>query len=165
MKKNDGFTLIELIVVILILGIMTGLGTIGFAYYHTLSSKSNLETLGTAFDTARYSTMVSKEGVVELRIENDGTYYYARIFENSIISKEYKIGSSKYTLVLVTDSGTYQIVNNSIMTITFKKSDGSFSTCRLNDIKISLGVSNYIESASSESKLFLALETGRVRLK
>jgi prepilin-type N-terminal cleavage/methylation domain-containing protein len=162
MRNDKGFTLVELIVVVVMIGIMTGLGAIGYTQFFQLSSSSNLETLSTAFDSARYKTMASSDGKVTLEIYNNGKSYIATVKIDGAEDEEYKVGSSKYILSLNVDHISHEIYDNSTMIITFKKSDGSFDTCSIDGTSISWGSSNIIYSSSSDYKMILAKETGRV---
>lgn len=148
MKENKGFTLIELIVTVVIIGIVSGLGCFGIAQFNQLSSKSNLEALATAFDKARYDSMSCNNGVVELEITDDGHHYYAKVYEGTNVKDEYKIGTSRHTLYYNTSP------ISSPITFTFNKADGSFNN----------GAGGEITSDSSDEKLILATETGRVLL-
>lgn len=162
MEEDKGFTLVELIVVIVVLGIISAVSVYGVASFNSLSSESSLESLATAIDTARYATMSSVDDAVTLVVEDDGNFYHARVLQGGVVSEEYKLGDSRFTMYIDTGSSSTGVVS---MEITFNKSDGSYKSIKVNGVEMPLRSSCTISAGNSDSILYLALETGRVQLK
>lgn len=87
-KKNDGFTLVELIVVIAIIAILSGAAVAGYSSYITKANeanvKSQLSELGTAIAAAD-----AKYGVVQKVETKDGETFTVTLKENATIGADF----------------------------------------------------------------------------
>jgi prepilin-type N-terminal cleavage/methylation domain-containing protein len=170
-KDNKGFSLVELIVVIAIMGVFAGMLTIGFNVVTNQKSKTAAKELKTTLQTVR-TTAMSKTGTYGCRIaQNDeGTLVVQRVTitkdagGNPIynVSEEIELDSrititaSCTTGVVTTDQG---------IVLGFEKSSGAFKSCT-NDVGTDLGTCKelIIKRNSDTVKLKLSASTGKVEI-
>ena len=97
-RKNSGFTLVEVIVTVVIVGIMSGIVTISSAYVmQEMNEKSILVTLSSALEKARYQCMegYGENTSVILTMKNNGYYL---IVSQKDVAKEERICSDSHIL-------------------------------------------------------------------
>lgn len=158
-KHNNGFTFVELIVVIVILAIMSASAVAGFRSYRESGRTRASEKIVSSIDYARAIAQISN-------YETYIKFYYtdrdlkADVFTidrdgNIDIKETYKICGSEYTLYYKTESGInyLELSDEDTLQLGFNKSTSGFK--ELGYIK-SLIVDN-----DSDSEIVLIKETGR----
>lgn len=95
MNKDDGFTLVELIVTIVILGILSAVTMFGFSTYLDMNTKTILEAVTTSIEEARYDALSNNNKEVKLVISAKGARYSATIYADDDILQEKDIGSTR----------------------------------------------------------------------
>lgn len=95
MNKDDGFTLVELIVTVVILGILSAVTMIGFSTYLDMNTKTILEAVTTSIEEARYDALSNNNKEVKLVISANGARYNATIYADDDILQEKDIGSTR----------------------------------------------------------------------
>ena len=132
MKDNRGFTLIELIVVMLIAGILAvgtilGVSVLGFG-----TAKSTVERIDSMLTYVKTENMTKSKPIYLIIEEVDGKYYISVQKDTLEISRE-KLELVRGEISYVTKSGITYLVNNSEVTgrvtsqrleVTFKKDTG-----------------------------------------
>lgn len=106
MKKDDGFTLVEMIVTIVILGILSAVTIVGFSAYMNMNTENILEAMSTSLAEARYEAVLNDGKEVHITFDVQGNNYIATIYENNSIFKESVVGSTR-TDIYSTDNSSF----------------------------------------------------------
>lgn len=133
-KDNRGYSLVELIVVVLILGVLAGAmgGTI--AFMRSMDASSTARELLSLLERTRLQTIAAEEGeAVSLQLYAEGGKYCARIVQGGeTTTEEQLIGTGlKVTVVRSHTEPPEEIVlGEGIAPITFRyeKSNGAFNS-------------------------------------
>lgn len=91
-KTDKGFTIIETIAVVLILGIVSVMTAVGVSYFKSMDVSAASDKLKTVFDRARLESMSHGDTVVSAVIEKEADGYYSYIIvkkgsDESIMNK------------------------------------------------------------------------------
>lgn len=106
-KKTEGFTLVELIVVIAILGILAGVGTVGYSGYIKKANMAADQTLLASLNTA-FATACIENGVDSRSLDaNTATATLTDGVLTAITPAEYKDEFDKYY-----EGGTFKVIEN-----------------------------------------------------
>ncbi len=139
--NNKGFSLVELVVVVLILAVLSTGIVVGVSYYKTADTTACSKKLVSALEKARLETMSRTEGSVVLKLYFDGAVYRADIYtvngessepvEEIIDSFELAddsmtLKAAKYTDDGITETGLSSIDNATGISIRFDKSSGIY---------------------------------------
>lgn len=158
-KKNSGYTLVEIIVVIVILGIMVSVSIIGLSYFNNMNIETGMDNIVVAIDTGRIEQMTSKS-TVSFGIVKRSSSYYCEVRDSSgSVVKEYKLFSSKFDLYINSIK-----INNSV-NIRFNKSDGSIRTVECDGTEVDISSGCTINSPSADKYVILIIQSGRALVK
>lgn len=128
MKENrkKGFSMIELIVVVALIGIFTALATIAFGYIKSGNIKSTAKTIDSTLNKLKLDTM-SKEKKPYMCIYKDGDDYYMLCTTNAneapTSDNGQRIGNGNVSIKV--DDATVGV--NDKVYIAFKKGSGTFA--------------------------------------
>ncbi len=156
MKKNrkKGFSMIEMIIVIAIMGIFTALATIGFGYLKSGNVKSAVKTVDSNLTKLKLDTM-SKENKPYMCIYKVGSNYYMLCTTDTTISPNAKNGLKIGNGNVKISVGGTELTGSSKIYIAFKKGSGAFAN------KVTLGgVDNNTVTTSSDSTIEMENSSG-----
>ena len=154
-NRKKGFSMIELIVVVAIMGIFTALASIGFEYITAGNIKSAAKTIDSTLTKLKLDTM-SKEAKPYMCIYRDKNDYY--IFcttsdktETPSASNGQKIGNCN---VKITINNSKTIAEDEVVYVAFKKGSGAFTE----EVKKSSGDITTVHDGISDSDATIMVE-------
>lgn len=166
-RKNKGFSLVELIVVIAIIGVMTAVG----GYSLTAISSANAKECAKEIEAGLISTRTesySKDiptndeeylgATVSFYKKTDGIY-----MEKSFESEEKKIGGSKISLAYKNASGVYVDIGSDKITFSFNRSSGAFQKMRINGTSAFMCKGIQVSSGGKVHTVTCYEHTGKVK--
>ena len=112
MRKKEGFSLVELIIVLGIMAIMTGLAAFGFGYFRLADAKELANQINSGLSDLKTENMAKSNPVYMHLYEYDGDYYIAFV--------EDKEGAGDDPTECPND-GTGNAVGDSGISITYNK--------------------------------------------
>ena len=127
-RKNGGYSLIELIAVIAIMGVMVGAGFVGFGILNNANVKETTAKIETAINKTKTSSMSRSSASMEL-YEKDSAYYVDLSYtgKSGEVKETAKIGSSKVTITYKdSDGSTVTIGGANKLAIRFNRDTGGF---------------------------------------
>lgn len=165
--NNDGFSLIELIVAVFILGIISLLMVGGVGYFRNANSTSCAKRIGAYLDKTRLEAMSKSDQVYfRLRYDDSTKKYYAGIIYrdnvgNEIVSNEEELANASLTLSMETitpSSGKVVLhsVKDSAITLHYVKGTGAFDFSETGENYRAIRI-----EGSKTVRVVLAKETGR----
>lgn len=170
MKDNKGFSLVELIVVIAIMSILTGVSVLSIRSAIGTYVKQCTANIESQINNARHMTMAKNKVSLKIYVDSSGAYYadmevYATdssTTPESVTTK--KLGRSSVDVSFTTDSsmadGTFKKVDSSNpIIIEFDRSSGALKdqTNCVKQIKISQG--------AHTKRITIFPETGKISVK
>lgn len=163
-QNNAGFSLVEMIVVVLIMGVLSATVVVGFSFIRSMDASSAGEALLSALNRTKLQTTASASGeTIQLKITQEGNQYYGTILKE----KEEEDGSTSVTVVdkmeiggtgiSITaeeaDGDRTSIDTSTPCIITYQKSNGAFaSSCEYIKLEV---------TGSKTKTVRLVKETGR----
>lgn len=159
-QNNNGFSLIELIVVVMIMAVLAGGSLVGMSRVMNTSVQVAAEKLVKQLDRTRYENLYL-EGEVSLRLQyEDGSFYAVNCLTkcwNEIVTETERqreeLGGNRIDIYAVTQSGSRVDIRSTPVTICFDKSGGA--------LKGEIYSSIVIENASKKAEITLVERTGR----
>lgn len=159
--SNEGYTIVELIIVVVILGIISATSFLGIQSFLSMDVDYGMSILQATLDETRYDSMARGEDSVSCEIKLNGNSYYAVV--RSEEDKLQKLHSARYPLSFVVGDVPYEIDETSSIVIQFNKSDGSIKLVSFGGSPLALSPdSNYFYS--NDVVLSLSRVTGRSTL-
>jgi prepilin-type N-terminal cleavage/methylation domain-containing protein len=161
--SNQAFTLIEVLVTVIIIGIISGITILSYHYVNNTNSLKCAKQLSVILDKTRMESMGMVKDSIILRIVKEDNSYCAITYRAEIeggISKEtefdkVKIGSDSLSIFYTNAGSEKEITNENPLTIRFSKDSGSIKEA-ISEIKI---------VGRKTSMILLVKETGRNYLK
>ena len=142
-RNHKGFTLIEMVVVIAIMGIMMGIGSYSLSLIASANAKECTHEINAALVSTRTKAYSSDSGTsvatMTLKKGTDGSIYVDKSFED-----EKKVGGSKVAVSYSADGSTYTELDNAGLTFSFNRSSGAFNALPCKYIKVASGTKTYI---------------------
>lgn len=130
-KHTKGFSMIELIIVVAIIGIFTGLVSIGFGYIQSGNIRSAAQTINSTLSKLKYDAM-SKENKQYMYIYQAGNGYYLLCSDQEASSLSFTAGNGQLicntSCSVTVDGGT--AIGTSPKRIAYKKGSGGFDTSK-----------------------------------
>lgn len=130
-KHSKGFSMIELIIVVAIIGIFTGLVSIGFGYIQSGNLRSAAQTINSNLSKLKYDAM-SKENKQYMYIYQTGNGYYFLCSDQEESSLSFTSGVGQQicnsSCSITVDGGTP--IGTTPKRIAYKKGSGGFDTSK-----------------------------------
>lgn len=159
-KRNRGFSLIEVIVIVLILGIVSTIAVLSVGYAYGSSANRTANKLSSLLDLTRTQTMAMVDGSMILRLskESNGKTYAITIQKSKIggvetkqeLSKE-ELCNSGLDVYIQTGTTETKLEGGSFVDLTFKKNTGAFTS----------GITQIRFQGSKNAYVIIVKETGR----
>lgn len=135
MKENrtKGLSMIELIIVVGIIGVLTGFITIGFGYVQSGNVRSAAKDITSNLSKLKYDAM-SREEMPFMYIYNVGGKYYMYCTNGEVADSELTQANGSLLCnsnCKITFNGGTEVKNNSYIKIAYKKSGGLSSKSNL----------------------------------
>ncbi len=138
-KKNSGFSLVELVVLLAIMGILMAGGITAFGLIFSTSAKETTSKIDSALNKTKVEAMSRASASVEIYKDSTDSSYYVRYTINGTTQNPIKVGSSRVNVAYVDSSGTTTTITGSNnLIISFDRASGGFKPIS--------GTSNYCKS-------------------
>jgi prepilin-type N-terminal cleavage/methylation domain-containing protein len=133
-NRNSGFSLIELIVAVLIIGIASTITVLSVSYAHSMNASRTAQKLSSYLDLTRTQAMSMEQDSVVLRIErnSEGEYYVVslQVSNTGVFTELDREELCNKALDISYDRGTglfVPLAKDSSIDIAYKKDSGSFT--------------------------------------
>lgn len=128
-KDNKGFSLIELLIVLAIMGLLVGTTVNVWYYFRQADVKQASKLINTMLEYTRTNTM-SINANWEMKIEKDITddTYYVTVYRNGNLWRKNELGK-RISIYTVKGSAETEITSSVSASITFKMDTGGIKEC------------------------------------
>lgn len=151
-KSKDGFSLVELIIVIAIMAVLTGLTALGIGFMSAGDSRGVASEIDSCLSELKSQAMAKNKPVYMHLYQHDGRYFVEYAETDSITpnGKGEDIGNGAVSVV--TSDGV-DVTGNTVVTFAIRKKDGAFT----------MGPASITVSADNGSKyiVYLVKDTGK----
>ena len=163
-KKREGFSLVELVIVITIMAILTGLLALGLGYMNTADAKGVSGKINSGFTELKSENMAKNDKSYMHLYRQDGTLYLYFSKDASFTNTSSKvgkdIGGERVTVTLDgTTTGTTTIADGTVVTFSIRKKDGAFDDNGITALTDSPELK--VSGGGSEYTIILVKATGR----
>lgn len=157
-EKNRGYSLVELIVVVLILGVLAGAAGGAISFMRSMDTSATAQELLSLLERTRLQTLAAEEGEnVTLQLYAKNGKYYARILQGGDEVLQEQLKGTGLTITVARSHGIPPeeiVVREGIAPVSFRyeKKNGAFDSTydRI-----------YLEGGSRQATLVLVTKTGR----
>ena len=136
MRKKEGFSLVELIIVLGIMAIMTGLAAFGFGYFRLADAKELANQINSGLSDLKTENMAKSNPVYMHLYKYDGDYYIAFLDKGmSGVSDPTKcpndgtgnaVGDGDIQVTYKDGTGTTSVTEDNPLCFNIRKKDGAF---------------------------------------
>lgn len=125
MKKREGFSLVELIITIAIMGILIGFMAFGLGYLTASNSTKIAENINSGFSELKTQNMAKSAPIYMHLCRYDGHYYlsFSESASKVVDDEGNDIGSDN---IKVSIDGV-ELANNKVYSFNIRKKDGAFA--------------------------------------
>ena len=154
-KNREGFSLVELIIVIALMGILVGLSAYGYGYLKLADAKGLANGINSGLSELKSESMAKKKPVYMHLYEKDGSYilYYSDNASCDVDHDGKNLGSSNMSVKM---DGT-ELGAGGKKSFHIRKKDGAFDAVNGDEPPAEIEVS----SDSYTYKIILVKDTGR----
>lgn len=159
-ERNDGFSLVEVIVVVLILGVLAAATTFGISFLRSMDASATAKEVMALLERTRLQTLAVEEGeTVSLELFEANQKYYARIKQGTEEIDSIRLKGTGLTITVratgvIPEEVTVVEEGGPVVVFSYDKGNGSF-TSDWNRIEF---------SGTKEQVLVLVTKTGRCYL-
>lgn len=154
-KENKGFTLIELIIVIAIMGVLLGLIATNIAPMFVQSVRSSADDLQHKLADARTASYAKDGSNTFLRIEADNGRLYGTVYVNGVAQDRDRLGRFPQDVVYGLDTPSTTLADGNSLFVSFDKGSGELNCFAAETVSDSASdsdiVTSYTNAKSSSS--------------
>ena len=154
-KNREGFSLVELIIVIALMGILVGLSTYGYGYLKLADAKGLANGINSGLSELKSESMAKNKPVYMHLYEKDGSYfiYYSADSSCDVDQGGKNLGSSNMSIKM----DGKELGSDGKKSFHIRKKDGAFEAVNGDEPPAKIEVS----SDSYTYKIVLVKDTGR----
>lgn len=124
--NNSGFSFIELVVVVVIIGVMVGLTVVGMSRLFSANSSTCASLISSNLESARLETMSKQDGTIVFRLFYDATKSYTYIELEGTNQDAEKLISGKAITVIYENGTIEEVADMAGVEICFSKTTGVY---------------------------------------
>lgn len=125
-SNNKGYTLVELIVVVAIIGILAGTLTLSIGLVSTNRTRKAAQTLDDMLSQCRVLTLSGAESP-SIKVSMEDEIYYSTLFLGTTERNKKALGGEELQISFIDDIDITRYISTSTLTLTFNPSTGSLN--------------------------------------